>query len=198
MTLDDYIDTIRFELGQLDLPPEYLRRQINYARREVARRTRALECTSQCDSVADQADYRIPHSSNDSTFVDCVTVLDIKYDGNLITWTNPRDMNYRATLEQSGEPIYWCYYGGESQPTGYIKLEPTPDTAGKIIEIHSIQFPLPLINNADICELNDIIQQVVIHYVEGLILSKRGFKEGATLLQLAERGIRDNTKLRSL
>jgi hypothetical protein len=176
---------------------EYLRRQVNQARREIAKRTRCLHCTSYLTSVVGTSKYRVPHSSNDSTFVDCAEVLDVLYDDETLIWINEREMVYKASFAATGTPIYWSYFGGVAQVTGYVQLEPTPNEA-KTIRIHAIQLPLPLVYDYSICELNDIIQKIVVNYVEGEIMTKRGHPEGVQLLRMCEKSIYDNMWLKSL
>ena len=141
--------------------------------------------------------YRIPSASNDSEFVDCAEVLDVLYDGETLDWINNQEMVYKATFEATGVPMYWSYFGGQAQNTGYIQLEPTPNEA-KTIRIHAIQLPIPLTSGGQPCELNDIIQKLVVNQVEGEIMTKRGHPEGVQLLRMVERGVIDNIWLKSL
>lgn len=197
MTLRDYIDQIRFELNDEKMSWEYARVQVNHARREIAKRTRCQHCTSILTTTIGGNKYRIPYASSDSDFVDVIEVLDVLYDGEPLDWINNQEMVYKESLASSGTPIYWSYFGGEAQPSGYVQVEPKPDAA-KTLKIHAIQFPLPLINNTDTCELNDVIQQMVVNKVVGEILLKRGHPEGSQILRLVERGIYDNIWLKSL
>ena len=195
--LKDYIDRIRFDLKDPKMPWEALRLQINAARRKIAKRTRCLECRSSCDSEKDEGKYQVPRSEKDNTFVDCVEVLDVYYDGTLLEWINPWEMRYKLQTEVSDVPAWYSYFGGIAQPTGYIQLYPFPNESFKTILIHAIQFPQPLVSRNDACELNDIIQDIVIDYVEAKILLKKWHPQAHTLLRLVEKDIKDNVKLKS-
>ena len=197
MTLKDYYDIITFELKDYKLPWEYLRIQINNARREIAKRTRCLHCVSTISSVVGDNMYRIPHSEQNDAYVDLVDVLDVTYDSKPLQWVNPHEMTYKAYIVVQSTPEYWTYYGGESQLTGYIQLEPTPNEV-KTISVRAIQFPQPLEASAQSCELNDVIQKIVIDQVVAEILLKRGQPEGRTLLREVEKRIYQNTWLKSL
>lgn len=196
-TLKDYIDRIRYDLKDPKIPWEFLRQAINTTRRKVARKTRCLECRSQCESTKDEGKYRIPRSASDNTFVDCVEILDVYYDGDLLDWIDPWEMRYKLQTESSGVPEWYTYFGGHSQPTGYIQLYPFPNVSLKVILIHAIQFPQPLISKNSVCELNDIIRDIVIDYLEAKIFLKKWHPQAHTLLKEAKEDIRDNVKLKS-
>ncbi|MCK4574911.1 hypothetical protein KAU34_00730 [candidate division WOR-3 bacterium] len=196
-TLKDYIDRIRYELKDSKLPWEFLRQTINVGRRKIARKTRCLKCKSQCESTKDEGEYRIPRSGSDNTFVDCVEILDVYYDGELLDWIDPWEMRFKLQTSSSGVPTHYTYFGGHSQLTGYIQLYPFPSESLKIILIHAIQFPQPLINKNSVCELNDIIHDIVIDYVEAKILVKKWHPQAHTLLKEVKEDIKDNLKLKS-
>lgn len=196
MNLNDYIGKIRYELKNESLGWEYLRGEINAARRKIARRTRCLQCLSRCESEATVSQYRVPHAERDNEFVDLISIRTLTYDGVPLEELTPRELIFKKQYYTSaGTPLYFALFGAEAQPGGWIELLPVPDTSFKIMEIQGVQYPQPLVEGADICELNDEIQHIVVNQVEGEILLKRWHPAGITMLKINREDIRDKTEL---
>jgi len=204
MRLRDYVDRIRYELKDPSLGREYLRQKINTARRYTAYITKCLQCVSQCESTAGEGKYRVPHAKRDTeitdlgtTFVDLIEVYTCKYDGDMLDELTPRELRIKQQYyTTNGTPLYFALFGGEAQPGGWIELLPVPDTSLKIIDVHGAQLPLPLIYDNHVCELNDVIQEIVIEQVEGDILLKRWHPAGITMLNRVRDKIRSHINLR--
>jgi len=197
MRLKDFVDKIRYELKDPSLEWEYLRQEINAARREIAFKTQCLQCISQCESESGEPRYRVPHAERDNVFVDLIEIFTLKYDGTKLEELTPREMLIKQQYYTSaGTPCYFSLFGGTAQPSGWIELLPTPDTSFKVIEVHGAQFPQPLVAMTDVCELHDIIQKIVVNEVEGGILLKRWHPAGITMLNRNRDKIRDHINLK--
>lgn len=197
MTLGDYIDRIRYELKDQTLDREYLRQKINAARRDIAHSTKCLHCISRCESEAGEGQYRVPHAARDAVFVDLIEVFTCKYDGKILVELTPREMLIRKQYyTTNGTPLYFALFGGEAQPSGWIELLPVPDTSLKVIDVHGAQFPQPFLKENEVCELHDVIQDIVVNQVEGDILLKRWHPAGITMLNRNRDRIRRHTNLK--
>jgi len=196
MTLKDYVDIIRFEMKDNNIPEKYLQTQINLVRREIAYKTRCLECYSECLAEVDVYKYRFPRSSTDTAYVDLVEILTLKYDGVMLEDIAPDEMHYLRENDLTGTPRNFTLIGGKSQPTGFVELWPTPDVSGKTIWIHAIQYPSPLVSMSGVCELQDAIQRIVLNQIVGEYMLKSWRTPGISLINFNKDEIRDHTKLK--
>ncbi len=200
INLKSYMDMIRYELKDENIPTEYLKIKINEMRREIAYKTRCMECYSECLAESCVYKYRFPRSSTDTSFVDLIEVLTLEYDGVILEYIDPQEMHLLHETVSSGTPAYYTVIGGKSQPFGWIEVYPTPSESGKTIWIHGIQYPLPLVdplpNSVVYCELQDAIQRIVVNQIVGELMLKAWRTPGISLLNLNREEIRDHTKLR--
>lgn len=200
LNLNGYISVLRLELKDENIPTEYLKMQVNLVRREIAFKTRCQECYSECLAQADVYKYRFPRSSTDPSYVDLIEIKTLKYDSVMLDFVEADEMHYLRENDITGTPRYYTVIGGKSQPSGFVELWPTPDVSGKIIWIHAIQYPLPLIDplpsSVVYCELPDAIQRIVLNQIVGEYMLKSWRSPGISLINFNKDEIRDHTKLK--
>lgn len=201
MTLKQYIDNVEVKLRMRGLkrkaipPPEFLRRIINIARREVARKTRALQCWNTTNSIENRSSYKIP--------ADCLKIIEVWYDHRPLDYKTNFNMNhlmqyaYDAT-GSTGTPKFWSLYGGENQETAFIYLYPTPSADDKEIKLQTIQLPADLVNVSSVCELPANIQAKVEESVFMVLMKYRGDSQWGIIERFLEERIRDYVNLRVL
>jgi len=193
MTLKEYVDNLNtgltaFGLLKKPMPPEYMRRKINYIRRYIAQETRCLQCWNESTSADGVYKYQKP--------TDCLKILDVYYDDELLVRKNNSEMNGLLQDESVNIPEYWSEYGGENQPSGFIYLYPAPNTTGKIIKIQTIQLPVDLVVDGSVCELPLTMQFLVEEGVKIELLKDLGDRGYAMRQATYERKIKENINLR--